>query len=66
MILLRVDDKIQFTPESNTDCFNLGGLAQRVSCTVIFNKGQPIDTDIPTNVSWIEVKQSDLLAYLFK
>ena len=62
MILLRVDDKIQFTPENDVDCFNLGGLANKISCSVNFDR----DSAKPLSLSNIAIKESDLLAYLFK
>ena len=64
MLLLKVDDKIQFTPENNFDCFNLGGLSRQVSCVINFNRDNPNPaTAIKLTVA---IKESDLLIYLFK
>lgn len=64
MILLKIDDDIQFTPESNMDCFNLGGLCKKVSCIINFNRDSP--NPVGAIKLTVTIKESDLLKYLFK
>lgn len=64
MILLKIEDSIQFTPESDMDCFNLGGLCKQISCILNFNRDSP-NPSVAIKLT-IVIKESDLLTYLFK
>lgn len=64
MILLKVDDSIQFTPENDMDCFNLGGLSKELTSYVI-NIDRKTGEDTPYLMS-VAIKESDLLTYIFR